>query len=43
MYEDWLDKQSLWRLDSTRPHIQMVARHADERWRGWLALPIKKR
>jgi AraC family transcriptional regulator len=43
MYEDWLDKQTLWRLDSTRPHIQMVARNADARWRGWLALPIKKR
>jgi hypothetical protein len=48
MYEDWLDKQSLWRLDSTRPHIQMVERQpagqsADGRWRGWLALPIKKR
>jgi AraC-like DNA-binding protein len=43
MYEDWLDKQSLWRLDSTRPHIQMVERDAAGRWRGWLALPIKKR
>jgi AraC family transcriptional regulator len=48
MYEDWLDKQSLWRLDSTRPHIQMVERDAvvrdcGGRWRGWLALPIKKR
>ncbi|MFC5549975.1 helix-turn-helix domain-containing protein [Massilia aerilata] len=43
MYEDWLDKQSLWRLDSTRPHIQMVERSLDGRWRGWLALPIKKR
>lgn len=43
MYEDWLDKQSLWRLDSTRPHIQMVERVPDGRWRGWLALPIKKR
>jgi hypothetical protein len=28
MYEDWLDKQTLWRLDSTRPHIQMVERDA---------------
>jgi AraC family transcriptional regulator len=43
MYEDWLDKQSLWRLDSTRPHIQMVERDPAGRWRGWLALPIKKR
>jgi AraC-like DNA-binding protein len=43
MYEDWLDKQSLWRLDSTRPHIQMVERSPEGRWRGWLALPIKKR
>ena len=43
MYEDWLDKQSLWRLDSTRPHIQMVERSPDARWRGWLALPIKRR
>jgi AraC-like DNA-binding protein len=48
MYEDWLDKQSLWRLDSTRPHIQMVERSAagpdpEGRWRGWLALPVKKR
>jgi AraC family transcriptional regulator len=48
MYEDWLDKQSLWRLDSTRPHIQMVerdpvVRDSGGRWRGWLALPIKKR
>jgi AraC family transcriptional regulator len=48
MYEDWLDKQSLWRLDSTRPHIQMVERNpvvrdCGGRWRGWLALPIKKR
>jgi AraC-like DNA-binding protein len=43
MYEDWLDKQSLWRLDSTRPHIQKVERDAEGRWRGWLALPVKKR
>lgn len=44
MYEDWLDRQSLWRLDSTRPHIQMVERDDDGgRWRGWLALPVKKR
>lgn len=43
MYEDWLDKQTLWRLDSTRPHIQKVARTADGRWHGWLALPVKKR
>lgn len=43
MYEDWLDKQALWRLDATRPHIQKVARGPDGRWQGWLALPIKKR
>jgi len=43
MYEDWLDKQAVWRLDSTRPHIQKVERGADGRWRGWLALPVKKR
>jgi AraC-like DNA-binding protein len=43
MYEDWLDKQALWRLDSTRPHIQKVERHPDGHWRGWLALPVKKR
>jgi AraC family transcriptional regulator len=43
MYEDWLDKQAVWRLDSTRPHIQKVQRGADGRWRGWLALPVKKR
>ncbi|QJE03194.1 AraC family transcriptional regulator [Massilia forsythiae] len=43
MYEDWLDRQALWRLDSTRPHIQRVERGADGRWRGWLALPVKKR
>jgi AraC family transcriptional regulator len=43
MYEDWLDKQSLWRLDSTRPHIQMVERSVEGGWRGWLALPVKKR
>jgi AraC family transcriptional regulator len=43
MYEDWLDKQAVWRLDSTRPHIQKVERGDDSRWRGWLALPVKKR
>ena len=43
MYEDWLDKQAVWRLDSIRPHIQKVERGADGRWRGWLALPVKKR
>ena len=43
MYEDWLDKQAVWRLDSTRPHIQKVERTIEGRWRGWLALPVKKR
>lgn len=43
MYEDWLDRQALWRLDATRPHIQKVERGPDGRWQGWLALPIKKR
>jgi AraC family transcriptional regulator len=43
MYEDWLDRQASWRLDSTRPHIQKVERGPDGRWRGWLALPVKKR
>jgi len=43
MYEDWLDRQALWRLDATRPHIQKVERDAGGRWRGWLALPVKKR
>nr|WP_314547603.1 AraC family transcriptional regulator [uncultured Massilia sp.] len=43
MYEDWLDKQAMWRLDSTRPHIQKVERGPDGQWRGWLALPVKKR
>ena len=43
MYEDWLDKQAVWRLDSTRPHIQKVERTPAGRWRGWLALPVKKR
>jgi len=45
MYEDWLERQSVWRLDSTRPHIQRVERAADagDSWRGWLALPVKKR
>jgi len=43
MYEDWLDRQALWRLDATRPHIQKVERDAEGRWRGWLALPVKKR
>jgi AraC-like DNA-binding protein/DNA gyrase inhibitor GyrI len=43
MYEDWLDRQTGWRLDSTRPHIQRVARAPDGRWQGRLALPVKKR
>ena len=43
MYEDWLEHQSVWRLDATRPHIQKVARTADGGWQGWLALPVKKR
>jgi AraC family transcriptional regulator len=43
MYEDWLDKQSVWRLDSARPHIEMVRRDAAGQWCGWLALPVKKR
>lgn len=43
MYEDWLDRQAVWRLDSTRPHIQKVERDLAGHWQGWLALPIKKR
>ena len=43
MYEDWLDQQAVWRLDSTRPHIEMVERCNAGQWRGWLALPVKKR
>ncbi|MET0858753.1 MAG: helix-turn-helix domain-containing protein [Telluria sp.] len=43
MYEDWLDKQTVWRLDSTRPHIQAVQRDAAGQWQGWLALPVKRR
>lgn len=43
MYEDWLDRQALWRLDATRPHIQKVERDPEGRWQGWLALPVKKR
>lgn len=43
MYEDWLDRQCVWRLDSARPHIEMVRRDAAGRWHGWLALPVKKR
>jgi AraC-like DNA-binding protein/DNA gyrase inhibitor GyrI len=43
MYEDWLDRQAAWRLDSTRPHIQRVERDDAGQWQGWLALPVKKR
>lgn len=43
MYEDWLEKQAVWRLDSTRPHIQKVQRDATGQWQGWLALPVKRR
>jgi len=45
MYEDWLERQAqaLWRFDSARPHIQKVVRDGDGQWRGWLALPIKRR
>ncbi|WP_273162851.1 helix-turn-helix domain-containing protein [Massilia timonae] len=43
MYEDWLERQAVWRLDATRPHIQKVERDGDGLWRGWLALPVKKR
>jgi AraC family transcriptional regulator len=43
MYEDWLDKQTTWRLDSARPHIQKVERDGQGQWQGWLALPVKKR
>lgn len=43
MYEDWLDRQAAWRLDSTRPHIQKVERDGAGQWRGYLALPVKKR
>ena len=43
MYEDWLERQAVWRLDSTRPHIQKVERSAEGQWQGWLALPVKKR
>ncbi|MFL6673832.1 MAG: helix-turn-helix domain-containing protein [Massilia sp.] len=43
MYEDWLDKQAAWRLDSTRPHIEKVERDDAGQWQGWLALPVKKR
>ena len=43
MYEDWLEQQALWRLDSTRPHIQKVERDGAGQWHGWLALPVKRR
>ncbi len=43
MYEDWLENQSIWRLDSTRPHIQKVQRDSEGQWQGWLALPVKRR
>ena len=43
MYEDWLEKQAVWRLDSTRPHIQKVQRDTTGQWQGWLALPVKRR
>jgi AraC family transcriptional regulator len=43
MYEDWLDKQAAWCLDSKRPHIQQVERDCAGQWQGWLALPVKKR
>ncbi|MDY0976815.1 helix-turn-helix domain-containing protein [Massilia sp. CFBP9012] len=43
MYEDWLERQAVWRLDATRPHIQKVERDGAGGWRGWLALPVKKR
>ena len=43
MYEDWLERQAVWRLDATRPHIQKVERDGAGLWRGWLALPVKKR
>jgi AraC family transcriptional regulator len=43
MYEDWLDKQAAWRLDSTRPHIERVERDGSGQWQGCLALPVKKR
>lgn len=43
MYEDWLERQAVWRLDATRPHIQKVERDGGGQWQGWLALPVKKR
>jgi AraC family transcriptional regulator len=43
MYEDWLEQQALWRLDSTRPHIQKVERDSAGQWHGFLALPVKRR
>ena len=45
MYEDWLERQAqaVWRFDSARPHIQRVERAPDGQWRGYLALPVKKR
>jgi AraC family transcriptional regulator len=43
MYEDWLEHQHIWRLDSTRPHIQKVERDGAGQWQGWLALPVKRR
>lgn len=43
MYEDWLERQALWRLDSTRPHIQRIERDGGNGWQGWLALPVKRR
>lgn len=43
MYEDWLENQAVWRLDSARPHIQKVQRDSDGHWQGWLALPVKRR
>ena len=39
LYQDWLERQSSWGLDSARGHLRCLAEPAQP---GWLALPVKR-
>lgn len=39
MYEDWLEQQCLWQLDSRRPHLRCLPTPTQP---GWIAIPVRK-
>ena len=41
LYEEWLEQQTDWLLDSSRPHMRCYIHRPQAR--GWMAIPIKRR